>query len=111
MHNAGRIAPVAPQATDYAALSIAHYGLRDGDGIEPALRMSEQLGALDDARISSVPRAAVRSRHAEDGRCRVAPAHLGVFDPRTRADTNSEANRSPVPEGLIGSFGVRTRQA
>ena len=30
----------------------------------------------------------------------------GVSVPRTRADTNSDANKSPVPFGLIGSFGV-----
>ena len=39
------------------------------------------------------------------------PSASGVSDPRTRAEANSAANRSPVPFGLIGSFGVRTRQA
>ena len=61
-------------------------------------------------RISSVPRAAVRSSTAKMAEA-AWPSASGVSDARTRADTNSEANRSPVPDGLIGSFGVRTRQA
>ena len=61
-------------------------------------------------RISSVPRAAVSSSTAKMAEA-AWPSAAGVADPSTRAEVNSAANRSPVPFGLIGSFGVRTRQA
>src|SRR6266700_4179128 len=61
-------------------------------------------------RIDSVPRAAVRSRTAKVADAAWTRASR-MFEPDTRADTRSEAKRSPVPDGLIGSFGVVTRHA
>jgi len=61
-------------------------------------------------RISSVPSAAVRSSTHRMADAAWLSAS-GVSFSCTRAETSSEANRSPVPDGLMGSFGVRTRQA
>jgi hypothetical protein len=71
--------------------------------------VDELLRALDDAHFLGT-RAAVRSNTAKMAEAAWLSAS-GVSDPRTRAATSSAANRSPVPFGLIGSFGVRTRQA
>ena len=71
--------------------------------------MSEQLAAFDDAHfLGPAERRALQ--HREDRRCGMAKRLRRVLS-RTHADANSEAKRSPVPDGLIGSFGVRTRQA
>ena len=71
--------------------------------------MDELRRALDDAHFLGAPgRRAFQ--YGEDGGGGVAE-RIRRADPPTRAATSSAANRSPVPFGLIGSFGVRTRQA
>ena len=58
--------------------------------------------------ISSVPSAMVHSSTAKvaDTASSNAPR---VSDPRTSEETKSDENRSPVPNGRIGSFGVLSR--
>src|SRR5258708_18958498 len=58
--------------------------------------------------ISSVPAAMVRSRTEKvaDPASSNAPR---VSDPRTSEETKSDENRSPVPNGRIGSLGVLSR--
>jgi len=63
----------------------------------------------DDAHfLGAISRGALQ--HGIDGRRGVAQRLRRVLFLYAR-ETSSEANRSPVPDGLMGSFGVRTRQA
>jgi len=70
----------------YSALRAA-----DSDGVEPALGLSEQFGALDRcAFLGSAAGSALQ--HGEDGGY-AWPSESGVFDPRTRAATRSAAKQ------------------
>ena len=81
----------------------------DDGRFEPALGMDEQLRAFDDAHfLCALGCGALQ--HGEDGGCRVRQRLRRIRSTDTRGD-EQRGEEVAGPFGLIGSFGVRTRQA